>query len=637
MLTGTSAFDASLLVVAANERVPAPQTAAHLAILTETGFKSSSICMLQNKAELVLCAGGESELDDHADSCRRFSLGSAADGSALIPISAELGHNLDAVAEWLANLPEPNRGAARAPARFTIVRSFDTNKPGSCALSTLHGGVLGGSLMRGHLRPGDLVELRPGRVHQRREPLSSSPDEKATKSKKSKAAKDVEIIEFEPIITRVEKVMSGKAELSDGASPGGLVAVQVDLDPSLTRADACCGMVAGKPGSLPPVMTTVVLNLTFLTPKQLGLGGDDDDDDDDDESEDSESDSETSTRKKEEKKKKKEKETKKSWKPPKLSAGDRVRLSAGSSCTSARIVRVSNSRGRAELKLDQVVCAAKGDRVAVEILRDSQKKAPLKTTAKEVVASSRGHGGGGEKAFRKTSTGGEAATRTGGASGWSLVAFGEIEDGIELAMVGGVVDEATLSEADHKAGTAVEPKTDDGSIEEDKPKQLAYSDWRKRFADLLQQKDGEMLNRSNIKCPPPTFTRDGGARVVWENFGSTCKALSRPPSHLAAFLRQEGGLGDVNLAGRGALAAAVSGTVGVDVQLRIQTRARNVPDKVGRLLRHYCSEFVICKQCRGARTTLTRDDDEHVRRRGHTHNMILTCSSCHARGFVRPL
>ena len=50
------------------------------------------------------------------------------------------------------------------------------------------------------------------------------------------------------------------------------------------------------------------------------------------------------------------------------------------------------------------------------------------------------------------------------------MAFGEIEDGIELAMVGGVVDETTLSEADHKAGTAVEPKTDDGSIEEDKPK-----------------------------------------------------------------------------------------------------------------------------------------------------------------------
>ena len=337
-----------------------------------------------------LCAGGVG-LDDHADSCRRFSLGSA-DGSALIPISAELGHNLDAVAEWLANLPEPNRGAARAPARFTIVRSFDTNKPGSCALSTLHGGVLGGSLMRGHLRPGDLVELRPGRVHQRREPLSSSPDEKATKSKKSKAAKDVEIIEFEPIITRVEKVMSGKAELSDGASPGGLVAVQVDLDPSLTRADACCGMVAGKPGSLPPVMTTVVLNLTFLTPKQLGPAvtltmtmtmtnrrtlnqtRNEHEEEGGEEEEEGEGDEIVSRRS--------------------FLLGT-VRLSAGSSCTSARIVRVSNSRGRAG-KLDQVVCAAK-ETASPWKSSGTLRKSPLRRR-REVVASSRA-GGGGEKAF----------------------------------------------------------------------------------------------------------------------------------------------------------------------------------------------------------------------------------------------
>ena len=127
-----------------------------------------------------------------------------------------------------------------------------------------------------------------------------------------------------------------------------------------------------------------------------------------------------------------------------------------------------------------------------------------------------------------------------------------------------------------------------------------------------------MLNRSNIKCPPPTFTRDGGARVVWENFGPTCKALSRPPSTLRrSCARRASG---VNLAGRGALAAAVSNTVGVDVQLRIQTRAET--SRTRERLLGTTSEFVICKQCRGA-DGAHRDDDEHVRRRGH--DMILTC------------
>ena len=99
MLTGASAFDGALLLVAANEAVPAPQTASHLAILTQLGFSHSQLCILQNKAELLYGGGrgvaeGTAALAAHAAKIRSFVSGSAAEGAPLLPVSAQLGHNM---------------------------------------------------------------------------------------------------------------------------------------------------------------------------------------------------------------------------------------------------------------------------------------------------------------------------------------------------------------------------------------------------------------------------------------------------------------------------------------------------------------------------------------------------------------
>jgi hypothetical protein len=125
MLSGTSAFDAALVVVAANEAVPAPQTASHLAILTELGFRKEQVCVLQNKAELLFGGGsggggggssgaggagrgggekdamslGLQKMSIHAEACRTFTAATSAEGAPLFPVSAQLGHNMDAVRE----------------------------------------------------------------------------------------------------------------------------------------------------------------------------------------------------------------------------------------------------------------------------------------------------------------------------------------------------------------------------------------------------------------------------------------------------------------------------------------------------------------------------------------------------------
>lgn len=46
---------------------------------------------------------------------------------------------------------------------FTVIRSFDVNKPG-CEVDDLKGGVAGGSILRGVLRVGQEIEVRPGIV-----------------------------------------------------------------------------------------------------------------------------------------------------------------------------------------------------------------------------------------------------------------------------------------------------------------------------------------------------------------------------------------------------------------------------------------------------------------------------------------
>jgi len=44
-----------------------------------------------------------------------------------------------------------------------VIRSFDVNKPGEDA-ETLKGGVAGGTILKGCLKIGDEIAIRPGKV-----------------------------------------------------------------------------------------------------------------------------------------------------------------------------------------------------------------------------------------------------------------------------------------------------------------------------------------------------------------------------------------------------------------------------------------------------------------------------------------
>ena len=77
--------------------------------------------------------------------------GTVADNAPIVPISAQLRYNIDALVEYICTkIPVPVRDFETAP-KLIVIRSFDVNKPGA-EVGDLKGGVAGGSLLKGVLK-----------------------------------------------------------------------------------------------------------------------------------------------------------------------------------------------------------------------------------------------------------------------------------------------------------------------------------------------------------------------------------------------------------------------------------------------------------------------------------------------------
>lgn len=240
MLSGAAVMDAALLLIAGNETCPQPQTSEHLAAIEI--MKLKHIVILQNKVDLMREEGAA----EHYQSILNFIRGTPADGSPIIPISAQLKYNIDAINEQLVTkIPVPIRNFQDAP-HMIIIRSFDVNKPGA-EIEDLKGGVAGGSILTGVLKLGDEIEIRPGLV---------------TKDDQGK-------IQCKPILSRVVSLFAEHNDLKF-AVPGGLIGVGTRVDPTLCRADRLVGFVLGLKGRLPSIYTELEVNF-FLLRRLLGV------------------------------------------------------------------------------------------------------------------------------------------------------------------------------------------------------------------------------------------------------------------------------------------------------------------------------------------------------------------------------
>ena len=215
MLSGAALMDAALLVIAANEPCPQPQTREHLTALEIIGVRD--VIIVQNKIDVVSKERAKKNYREIIDFISQTSYADAP----VIPVSALHKANIDTLVMAMAKLFRPPPRELSKPALMYVVRSFDVNKPGTKP-KDLVGGVLGGALLRGELKVGDEVEIKPGIRVER-------PGGK---------------VEYVPLVTRIVSIRYGNIE-SEIARPGGLVAIGTTLDPSITKADAMIGNVVG--------------------------------------------------------------------------------------------------------------------------------------------------------------------------------------------------------------------------------------------------------------------------------------------------------------------------------------------------------------------------------------------------------
>ena len=233
MLSGAAIMDGAILLVAANEDCPQPQTKEHLMALNIIGIKN--IIIVQNKIDLV----SEEEAMKNYEQIKKFVKGTVAENAPIIPISAQHNVNIGFLIKAIEdNIKTSLRDLTKDPL-FLVARSFDVNKPGT-EVNSLVGGVLGGALKCGSLEIRDKIEIRPG-------------------LKKEKEGR----VLYEPIKTEIVGIKTGSQSV-DKIIPGGSAGILTKLDPSIVKSDSLIGNIIGKEGKMPPIWYNF-----YLEPKLL--------------------------------------------------------------------------------------------------------------------------------------------------------------------------------------------------------------------------------------------------------------------------------------------------------------------------------------------------------------------------------
>jgi translation initiation factor 2 subunit 3 len=229
VLSGTALMDGALLLIAANEECPQPQTAEHLKALEVSGI--DKIIIVQTKIDL-------GDAKKNYEQIKEFVKGTVAEKSPIIPVSAIHRANIDLLIEAIEEIIKtPDR--AEGDAKMFVARSFDVNKPGT-KIKELKGSVIGGSVVRGVFKKGDEIEIKPG----------------------------VAETKWKPIKTKITQIVQA-GEIEKG-EPGGLISFSTDMDPYLAKGDALAGRVAGK--KLPKLSSKIKIQ-TSLFDHVIGVKG----------------------------------------------------------------------------------------------------------------------------------------------------------------------------------------------------------------------------------------------------------------------------------------------------------------------------------------------------------------------------
>lgn len=231
MLSGAAIMDGAILVIAADEACPQPQTREHLVAAEIIGIKN--IVIVQNKIDIV----EEEKARESYNEIKNFVKETVAENAPIIPVSAQRGVNIDVLIQAIEEvILTPKRDETKPPLMY-VVRSFDVNKPGTL-IEKLKGGVIGGTILQGKFAVGDDIEIRPGVAIE---------------------GKNI----HNPLFSQIVSLHAGGRSVNE-AYCGGLVGVGTLLDPSFSKADGLTGNIVGKSGMLPPTLSELTLETHTL-------------------------------------------------------------------------------------------------------------------------------------------------------------------------------------------------------------------------------------------------------------------------------------------------------------------------------------------------------------------------------------
>ena len=233
MLSGTAVMDHSIVVVSGAEELESKRQLKEHIFASISELENYLICL--NKLDLI----DKDTAMNRYKKLIEYVEDTPLNNSPVIPTAFNKGINKKWLLKYIVEkLQDPERKLDVSPL-FRVTRSFDINKPG-CAISDLEGGVIGGSLIKGIMNVGDIIEMRPGII------------------KKTQAG-----LVYKPIITKISSIKSEDNKL-EKVIPGGLIALGTDMDSYYTKNDMAVGNTCGHPGSLPDVYQSITISFTNL-------------------------------------------------------------------------------------------------------------------------------------------------------------------------------------------------------------------------------------------------------------------------------------------------------------------------------------------------------------------------------------
>ena len=223
MLSGAALMHGAVLVVAANETCPQAQTIEHLNAIKLSGIKH--IVVAQNKIDLA----NRDEAMKNYQQIKKFLEDNGYSDSPVIPTAAHFKANISQLIEAIEKTIPTPKFDSKKPLKMYCARSFDVNKPGTSP-EKIRGGILGGTIIQGTAKKGMIIEIVPG-------------------------------INDTKLETKIVNIHSSFAEL-DEALPGGLVAIETQLDPGYCQGDRQKGQLIGE--NLPKPTNRIRMKINML-------------------------------------------------------------------------------------------------------------------------------------------------------------------------------------------------------------------------------------------------------------------------------------------------------------------------------------------------------------------------------------